>query len=164
MVSPAHLARRYLSRGIPMAKLNYLCSLEAMVLLVLSVLSGWLSVCNPAHAGVLDSAACIRTTTMTQYESQGIRFVVSENDCDTLGNSVYSTIYASDAQGHHRVALIKFGPDERSPPPDISIQDDKTIVIAIDSVVDLVQQKNTYGSYKVIYRIRQVVYPTPKKK
>src|SRR5579863_6100127 len=100
MVSPAHLARRYRSGGISMAKLNYFCSLEAMVLFVLSVLSAWLSVCSPAHAGDIKSAACIRTTTMTQYESQGIRFVVSENDCDTLGNSVYSTIYASDAQGH----------------------------------------------------------------
>jgi len=147
-----------------MAKLNYFSPLEALVLLVLSVLSGWLSFCSPAHAEDINSAACIRTTTMTQYESQGIRFVVSENDCDALGNTVYSTIYASDAQGHHRVALIKFGPDERSPPPEISIDDDKTIVIAIDSVVDLVQQTNAYGSCRVIYKIRQVVYPTPKKK
>jgi hypothetical protein len=147
-----------------MAKLNYFCSLEAMVLLVVSVLSGWLSAGSPAHAGDINSAACIRTTTMRQYEPQGIRFVVSENDCDVLGNTVYSTIYASDAQGHHRVALIKFGPDERSPPPEISIQDEKTIVIAIESVVDLVQQTNAYGSYRVIYKIGRVVYPTPKQK
>jgi hypothetical protein len=77
---------------------------------------------------------------MTQYEPQGIRFVVSENDCDTLGNSVYSTIYASDAHGHHRVALIKFGPDERSAPPTISIESNETIVIAIDSVAELVHE------------------------
>jgi hypothetical protein len=75
-----------------------------------------------------------------------------------LGNSVYSTIYASDAQGHHRVALIKFGPDPRSPPPTISIKDDKTIVIAIDSVAELVQETTTYGAYTVIYQIKRVVY------
>ena len=95
---------------------------------------------------------------MTQDESQGIRFVLSENDCDTFGNSVYSTIYASDAQGHHRVALIKFGPDPRSPPPTISIQDDRTIVIAIDSVAELVQKTTKYGEYTVVYQIKRVVY------
>jgi hypothetical protein len=101
---------------------------------------------------------------MTQDESQGVRFVLSENDCDAFGNSVYSTIYASDAQGHHRVALIKFGPDPRSAPPMISIEDDKTIVIAIDSVAELVQQTTAYGVYKVVYRIKHVVYPSPKAK
>jgi hypothetical protein len=97
---------------------------------------------------------------MTQDESQGIRFVLSENDCDTFGNSVYSTIYASDAQGHHRVALIKFGPDPRSPPPTISIEDNKTIVIAIDSVAELVHKTTMYGAYRVVYQIKRVVYST----
>jgi hypothetical protein len=111
----------------------------------------------------LVSHACVRTTTMTQNEPQGIRFIVSENDCDTFGNSVYSTIFASDAQGHHRVPLIEFGPDERSAPPMISVND-MTIVIAIESVEDLVFQKPAYGSYKVFYHIGRVVYPNPKPK
>ncbi len=114
--------------------------------------------CSALHAGDTFASACIRTTKMTQDESQGIRFVLSENDCDTFGNSVYSTIYASDAQGHHRVALIKFVPDPRSAPPTISIENDKTIVIAIDSVAELVQKTMTYGAYSVVYQIKHVVY------
>jgi hypothetical protein len=101
---------------------------------------------------------------MTQDESRGIRFVVSENDCDIFGNSVYSTIYASDPRGHHRIALIKYGPDPRSPPPTITIKDDKTIVIAIDSVAELVQKTTTYGAYTVVYQIKRVVYSNPQAK
>lgn len=147
-----------------MAKTRCFCTLETVAAFVISVLSCCFFVFSPVHAGDSISAACIRTITMTQYVSQGIRFVVSENDCDVFGNAVYSTIYASDAQGHHRVALIKYGPDERSPQPSISIEGGMTIVIAIDSIVDLVSQTNVYGSYRVIYRIKRVVYPTPKKK
>lgn len=114
--------------------------------------------CSAVQAEGQLTGACIRTTMMTQDESQGIRFVLSENDCDTFGNSVYSTIYASDAQGHHRIALIKYGPDPRSPPPTITITDDKTIVIAIDSVAELVRKTTTYGAYTVVYQIKRVVY------
>ena len=116
--------------------------------------------CSTVLAEDKFTGTCIRTTKMTQDESQGIRFVLSENDCDTFGNSVYSTIYASDAQGHHRVALIKFGPDPRSPPPTISIEDNKTIVIAIDSVAELVHKTTMYGAYRVVYQIKRVVYST----
>jgi hypothetical protein len=143
------------------AKLNQFPLPATLLSLLISVAIVSVSMCGSVNAEGLLAPACIRTTTMTQYEPQGIRFVVSENDCDTLGNSVYSTIYASDAHGHHRVALIKFGPDERSPPPTISIENHDTIVIAIDSVVDLVHETSVYGSYRVVYRIRQIVYPTP---
>lgn len=131
---------------------------DAVAYLLICLLGTSPFFCSTVHAEDNFTGTCIRTTTMTQYEPQGIRFVVSENDCDTLGNSVYSTIYASDAQGHHRVALIKFGPDPRSPPPTISIEDDKTIVIAIDSVAELVQKTTKYGEYSVVYRIKRVVY------
>lgn len=130
---------------------------DAVAYLPICLLCTSLFFCGTVHAEDKFTGTCIRTTKMTQDESQGIRFVLSENDCDTFGNSVYSTIYASDSQGHHRVALIKFGPDPRSPPPTISI-DNKTIVIAIDSVAELVQKTTKYGEYAVVYQIKRVVY------
>jgi hypothetical protein len=147
-----------------MASLNPGRFFGAVVSLLICMLCISPFLCSPVHAEDKFTGTCIRTTKMTQDESQGVRFVLSENDCDAFGNSVYSTIYASDAQGHHRVALIKFGPDPRSAPPMISIEDDKTIVIAIDSVAELVQQTTAYGVYKVVYRIKHVVYPSPKAK
>jgi hypothetical protein len=108
--------------------------------------------------------ACIRTTKMTQDEAAGIRFVLSENSCDTFGNDVSSTIYASDIDGKHRVALVKFGPDERSPPPQITVDQNKAIVITIASVLDLIQEKTKYKSYTITYRIGHVEYPAQKVK
>lgn len=137
---------------------------DAVAYLLTCLLCTLLFLSSAVHAEGQFADACIRTTTMTQDESRGIRFVVSENDCDTFGNSVYSTIYASDAQGHHRIALIKYGPDPRSPPPTITIKDDKTIVIAIDSVAELVRKTTTYGAYTVIYQIKRVVYSNPQTK
>lgn len=148
-----------------MAAMNLSRFLDAVVYLLTCILCISPFLCGPVYAEDQFRSNCVRNTKMTQNEPQGIRFVLSENDCDTFGNSLFSTIYASDPQGRHRVALITFGPDTRSPPPMISIDEkDKTIVIAIDSVAELVKQTNAYGAYKVIYRIKHVVYPPSKAK
>jgi hypothetical protein len=101
---------------------------------------------------------------MTQNDGSGIRFVLSENSCDTLGNDVSSTIYASDIGGKHREVLMRYGPDERSPPPQITVEENKTIVITIASILDLIEQKTKYKSYAIVYHIGHVEYPAQKAK
>jgi hypothetical protein len=102
---------------------------------------------------------CIVTVQSVLKDPSGIVFTVSETACDGFGNDAATTISASN-KGSEQTILVKYGPDERSRPPQIAVQEGNKIVISIDSVASLFKQVSQYGSYAIEYHIKHVEYPS----
>jgi hypothetical protein len=78
-------------------------------------------------------------------------------ECDLVGNTTATTIQAY-GQGDSKTTLFKYGPDDRSGAPQITVQANR-IVIEIDSVLAISLQENRYKTYAVDYKIKHVEYP-----
>ena len=102
-----------------------------------------LSLTPPGRFAVGLIHPCIDSTKQVLHDSSGIDFTVVETSCDTLGNDVSHNVFASTSGNPSRTLLFKYGPDERSPLPQIVVVG-KTILISIDSVADLVKQTDRY--------------------
>jgi hypothetical protein len=113
-----------------------------------------------ASAGLLLEGcgpACISKEQAKIIDPSGLTFVITETNCDLVGNTTATTIQAY-RQGDSKTALIKYGPDDRSGAPRIAVQANR-IVIEIDSVLDISLQENRYKTYAVDYKIKHVEYP-----
>jgi len=103
---------------------------------------------------------CIDSTKQVLHDSSGIEFTVVEISCDTFGNDVSHNVFASTSANPRRTLLFKYGPDERSPLPQIVV-DGKTILISIDSIAELMKQTDRYDSYAIQYHIKHAEFPSP---
>ncbi len=117
-----------------------------------------LSMTPPGRFAVGLMHPCIDSTKQVLHDSSGIDFTVVETACDTFGNDVSHNVFASTSGNPRRTLLFKYGPDERSPLPQIVV-DGKTILISIDSIADLVKQTDRYDSYAIQYHIKHVEFP-----
>jgi hypothetical protein len=88
-----------------------------------------------------------------------LTFVVTETNCDYFGNDPAVTIDAYGQAESGKCTLFKYGSDERSAKPRISVQEGKSIVIEVDSVADIIREERRYKAYDVIYKIGRIVYP-----
>jgi hypothetical protein len=113
-----------------------------------------------ASVGLLLSGcgpACISEEQAKISDPSGLAFVITETNCDLVGNSTVTTIEAY-GQGDSKTTLLKYGPDDRSGMPTIAVQGNR-IVIEIDSVRDVSRQENHYKTYAIDYKIKHVEYP-----
>jgi hypothetical protein len=113
-----------------------------------------------ASAGLLLAGcgpACISKAQAKISDPSGLTFVITETNCDLVGNTTATAIEAYE-QDDSKTALFKYGPDDRSGMPQISVQGNR-IVIEIDSVLDISGQENHYKTYAVDYKIKHVEYP-----
>lgn len=105
------------------------------------------------------SKACITTEEAVVHDPSGLTFTVKSTSCDTLGNDVATSIYASDSSGSSPQSIMKYGPDDRSSLPRITLAG-QTITIAIDSVAEVITQEHRFHGYDVSYKIAHVEYPS----
>jgi len=105
------------------------------------------------------SKSCLTQNEATIHDKSGLTFTITSTNCDTFGNDTVNSISAADATGGHRKVILKYGPDEGSAPPKITITEDKNIVVAIDSVASVLSQESIYQGHTIRYDIHQVVYP-----
>ena len=113
-----------------------------------------------ASAGLLLAGcgpACVSEEQAKISDPSGLTFVITETNCDLVGNSTATTIEAY-GQGDSKTTLFKYGPDDRSGAPQIAVQGNR-IVIDIDSVLDISLRENRYKTYAVDYKIKHVEYP-----
>jgi hypothetical protein len=113
-----------------------------------------------ASAGLLLGGcgpACISKEQAKINDPSGLTFVITETNCDLVGNTTATTIQAY-GQGDSKTTLFKYGPDDRSGAPQITVQANR-IVIEIDSVLAISLQENRYKTYAVDYKIKHVEYP-----
>lgn len=101
--------------------------------------------------------ACVSEEQAKISDPSGLTFVITETNCDLVGNSTATTIEAY-GQGDSKTTLFKYGPDDRSGAPQIAVQGNR-IVIDIDSVLDISLRENRYKTYAVDYKINHVEYP-----
>lgn len=105
-----------------------------------------------------DLGSCIDTPVAELFDPSGIHFFVKDTACDSFGNDMSESVLAARGAGGRKTLLFKFGPDERSPPPRITVKGGKTIVIQVDSVLDIIYQATTYDSYAIEYAVSHVEY------
>jgi hypothetical protein len=101
--------------------------------------------------------ACISKEQAKISDPSGLTFVITETNCDLVGNTTATSIEAY-GQGDSKTTLFKYGPDDRSGMPQVAVQGNR-IVIEIDSVLDISRQENRYKTYAVDYKIKHVEYP-----
>jgi hypothetical protein len=101
---------------------------------------------------------CIDSIKQVLHDRSGIDFTLVETSCDTFGNDLSHNVYASTSENPRRTLLFKYGPDERSPLPQILVNG-KTILISVDSVDDVMKQIDRYDAYAIEYRINHVGFP-----
>ena len=119
-----------------------------------------LSLTPPGRFAVGLIHPCIDSTKQVLHDGRsGIDLTVVETSCDTLGNDLSHNIFASSTGNPRRTLLFKYGPDERSPLPQIVVGE-KTILISIDSVAELMKQTDRYKSYAIQYRVKHVEFPS----
>lgn len=100
--------------------------------------------------------ACISREQAKISGPSGLTFVITETNCDLVGNTTATTIEGY-GKGDSKTTLFKYRPDDRSGMPRISVQGNR-IVIEIDSVLDISRQENRYKTYEVDYKIKHVEY------
>jgi hypothetical protein len=113
-----------------------------------------------ASAGLLLEGCgpvCISKEQAEISDPSGLTLVITETNCDLVGNTTATTIEAY-GEGASKTILLKYGPDDRSGMPQIAVQGNR-IVIEIDSVMDISRQENRYKTYAVDYKIKHVEYP-----
>jgi hypothetical protein len=113
-----------------------------------------------ASAGLFSEGcgpACISKEQAKISDPSGLTFVITETNCDLVGNTIATTIEAY-GQGDSKTTLFKYGLDDRSGMPQIAVQCNR-IVIEIDSVLDISRQENRYKTYQVDYKIKHFEYP-----
>ena len=105
------------------------------------------------------SKSCLSQNRATIHDKSGLTFTVTSTNCDMFGNDTVNSISASDASGGHRKVILKYEPDDRSAPPQITITENNTLAVAIDSVSSVLSQESNYQGHPIRYDIHQVVYP-----
>ena len=116
--------------------------------------------CAPlACCGAPDFAqSCIDTPKGEFRDPSGVHIFIVDTACDTLGNDLSESIFASQGPGTSKQLLFKYGPDERSPLPKVRVSNGKVIVISVDSILDVIFQATQYGSYSIVYEVDHIEY------
>jgi len=107
-------------------------------------------IARPLGDGPGFSLACINTPVLDFPDpAAGIHFYVEDTACDSFGNDLSESVLAARMPGGRKKLLFKYSPDDRNPPPRITVEGGKTIVIQVDGSVDVSYQAATLGSYSI---------------
>jgi hypothetical protein len=104
------------------------------------------------------SHSCIDTPKKEFRDPSGVQISIVDTACDTLGNDLSESIFASQGPSTPKQLLFKYGPDERSQLPRVSVRDGNVIVISVDSILDVIFQATRYGSYTIVYEVKHIEY------
>ena len=103
------------------------------------------------------SKTCITMEDAVAYDPSGLTFTITSTSCDSLGKDLATIIYASDSSWSSPQSIMKYGPDDRSSLPRITLAG-QTIKIAIDSLAEVITQEHRFHGYNVSYKIAHIEY------
>ena len=102
--------------------------------------------------------ACLSTPLGEIHGPAGIIFKVTRTDCDTLAKDSAVSVIATRSGDKASGLLVKYDPwgDEL---PQVHVAEGGTIFIHIARASSILEQHQTWGSFKVKVEIDQVAYP-----
>jgi hypothetical protein len=102
-------------------------------------------------------AACLSTPLAEIHGSPGITFKVTRTDCDTLAKDSAVSVIATRDGDKTSALLAKYDPwgDEL---PQVHIEEGGTIFIHLAKASSILEQHQTWGSFKVKLEIDQLAY------
>jgi hypothetical protein len=106
--------------------------------------------------------ACITEVRQDGIVRSDMRFQITETDCSTFGEDAAISVYGLNDPGGDRTLLFEYGPAAyHLPLPTIAVPDQRTIVIAVPIVSDVVFQRDVWNDRAIRYEIGHVDYPKP---
>lgn len=96
-------------------------------------------------------------------DPSGLRFEISETDCDGIAKWGTESVFVSDQNGRDKVELFQFAPDSyRDPMPEIVvIPNEKKISIALASLEEVNSQKHHWREMTIEYHLGYISFPRP---
>jgi hypothetical protein len=101
---------------------------------------------------------CMHRTLAEPYKFGGMEFSFEETNCDGFGNSTDVSVYVHDSEHLGKTLLFKYGPWNDSYFPKVEVVDDKTIIIHIERIADVISQLNNWNHRVIKYDIKKIQY------